>query len=237
GEEGDELAIEEGGRDHGDVVEVPGALPRIVGDVGVALRHLLAGDLPDEVEHRLRHRIDMARRAGHRLSQHLALRREATGREVARLAYGGREGGAEQRHRLLLDDGDEAVPHHLQTDIGNVGHRCAPLRTRRIEPSSWITASKVEVTTVVVSRSRMSAGPTMRAPAASPGRSWMAEGSMAPPPGSKTGRVPAAVAGSPSSLSLWRSGSPCRSCIFTDQVTTTISRSSRPSIARPKKRV
>ena len=48
---------------------------------------------------------------------------EDAGREVAGLAHDGREGGAQQRLRLLLDHGDQPVPHDLQFDVADrLGH-------------------------------------------------------------------------------------------------------------------
>ena len=79
----DQLAVQEGRRHHGDVVQVAGALPGIVGDVGVALEHIVARDFVDEMQHGLGHGVHMAGRAGHRLRQHLAARVEHAGRQVA----------------------------------------------------------------------------------------------------------------------------------------------------------
>jgi hypothetical protein len=65
-------ALVERRRDHGDVVQVAGAFPRIVGDVDIAFKHVLRADAADEVTNRLRHCIDVARRAGDGLRQHLS---------------------------------------------------------------------------------------------------------------------------------------------------------------------
>ena len=116
GEQADRLAAPEGRRDDDDVVQMAGALPRIVDDEGVALVHLGDRHLVEHMAGAHRHRIDMARRAGDGLGQHAALGVVDAGREIARLARRGAEGGAHQRLRLLLDDGDQAVPHHLVFD-------------------------------------------------------------------------------------------------------------------------
>ena len=99
-----------------EIVEMAGAHPRVVGDVGVARLHGLEREVADEVLHRLGHRVDVAGRAGHRLRQHAALEVEHAGREVAALAHDRRERGAHQHLRLLLDHRDQAVPHDLQVD-------------------------------------------------------------------------------------------------------------------------
>jgi len=82
-----------------------------------------AAKMADEMLHRLRHRIDVTRRAGHRLRQHAALPVEHAGREIAALAHDRRERGAHQHLRLFLDHRDQAVPHDLQVyELGGFGH-------------------------------------------------------------------------------------------------------------------
>ena len=74
----------------------------------------------------------MARRAGDGLRQHAALPVEDAGREVARLAHDRGEGRAQQRLRLLLDHGDQPVPHDLQFDLADrLGHLASPYVSRR----------------------------------------------------------------------------------------------------------
>ena len=68
------------------------------------------------------HGVYVAGRAGHRLGDHAALGVIDAGREVAGFAGDGAEGRAQQRLRLFLDDGDQAVPHDLGAD-GARGHR------------------------------------------------------------------------------------------------------------------
>ncbi len=118
GEQRHQLAVVERRRGDDDVVEMAGALPRIVGDVGVARLHRFDRELADEMDDAARHRVHVPRRAGDGLGQHLAFEIEHAGRDVAGLARAGREGGAHQRPRLFLDDGEQAIPHHLQADVG-----------------------------------------------------------------------------------------------------------------------
>jgi hypothetical protein len=123
GEEPDRPALVEGRADHGEIVKVPASQPGIVGDVVIALPHAGERIGGEEVLDRVRHRVDVARRAGDRLGQHAALGVEDAGREVAGLPHRGREGGAHQRLGLLLDDGDEARPHDLHVDLRKGGIR------------------------------------------------------------------------------------------------------------------
>src|SRR5690606_9244035 len=155
-------------------MQVARPLPGIVGDVGVALEHILAGDFVHELEHGFGHGVDMAGRARDGLRQHLTVRVEDAGRQVAGLANGSRECRAQQGKRLFLDNGDQAVPHDLHADFTNVTHAWLPLRMRRMVPSCWMTASKGLVTTVEVSRSTITAGPATRSPAQSASRATMA---------------------------------------------------------------
>ena len=104
--------------DHGQVMEVAGGEPGIVGDVLVALPHGLGREAREEMLHRFRHGVDVARRAGHGLGDHAAPRVEHAGREIARLADRGGEGRAHQRLRLLLDQRLQPVPCHLQPHFG-----------------------------------------------------------------------------------------------------------------------
>ena len=137
GEQRDKLALPvEGGRRDHEVVEMAGAHPRVVGDVGVARLHGLEREVADEMLHRLRHRVDVTRRAGDGLRQHSSLAVEDAGREVAALAHDRRERGAHQHLRLLLHHRDQAVPHDLQVDeCGGVGHGCVSRAARSVAPS------------------------------------------------------------------------------------------------------
>ena len=60
----------------------------------------------------------MAGRAGDRLGEHPALQIEHPGGEIAALAHDRAEGGAQERRRLLLDHRDQALPHHLLSEVG-----------------------------------------------------------------------------------------------------------------------
>ena len=126
GEEPDEPAVMKGRGGDDEIVQMPGPLPGIVGAIDIALRHGLRREGLDEMAHRFRHGIHMARRAGHGLGQHIALEIEDSRREVAGLAHDGAEGRAQQSLGLLLDHGEQPVPHDLAPDGGKaagcVGH-------------------------------------------------------------------------------------------------------------------
>ncbi len=76
GEQRDDPAVHEGGRDDHQVVQMPGALPGIVGDVDITFLHVLDGKHFEEMPDGGRHRVDVPRCAGHRLRQHPALQVE-----------------------------------------------------------------------------------------------------------------------------------------------------------------
>ena len=105
------------GRDDGQVVQMAGTEPRVVGDVMVAGTHRRGGKLLQEMPDTFGHGIDVAGRAGDRLRHHAAVQVENAGGQVAGLAHRGREGGADHDLRLLLDDRDQAVPHDLAMDL------------------------------------------------------------------------------------------------------------------------
>src|SRR6266487_2003618 len=73
GEQRDQPAVLERRRGDDEIIEMAGAHPGIVGDVGIARLHLIERKMADEVPDRLGHRVDMTRRAGHRLRQHATL--------------------------------------------------------------------------------------------------------------------------------------------------------------------
>ncbi len=117
GEQPDHLAVVKSGRGDDDVVQMPGAHPGVVGKVVVALTHRLGRNGGQEVLHAARHGIHMAGRAGDSLRQHAPLHVEHAGRDVASLARRGGEGGADEGAALLLDDGEQPVPHDLEADV------------------------------------------------------------------------------------------------------------------------
>ena len=111
------LPLPEGRRDDGEVVQVAGAEPGVVGDVVVAGLHACRPGTSPGSGRRFHHRVDVARRAGDGLGQHAALQVEDAGGKVARFAHRGAEGGADHGLRLLLDHRDQAVPLDLALDL------------------------------------------------------------------------------------------------------------------------
>ena len=88
---------------------------------------------------------------------------EDAGREIAAFAHDRAEGGAHQGLRLLLDHGDQAVPHDLQVDqarcwTGSSSVPHASLRSMTIQPDASICAAKL-AEIVEVSSSATMAGP------------------------------------------------------------------------------
>ena len=167
GEQRHDPAVAEGGRDEGEVVQMAGAFPRIVGQEHVAFLHRPDGEAFEEVPDRARHRIDMPRRAGDRLGEHPPLGVEHPRRQIARLAGRGGESGPDERLGLFLDHRDQAVPHQLQADRRErvaAGHRGS--LAIRILPSASIDAAKDSSTIVVVSSSAITAGPGTVTPGA-----------------------------------------------------------------------
>ena len=97
----------------------------------VSLAHDGDGEFGEEEADRFHHGIDVARGAGDGLGHHAAFEVEDAGGEVSGFAHGGGEGGADHHLGLLLDHGDEAVPHDLALDAGQGGvggHARAPSR-------------------------------------------------------------------------------------------------------------
>ena len=104
GEEPNQSAIVKRRGDHGDVMEMAGAFPRIVGDVDVTFKDVLATYAADEMANRIRHGIDVTGRAGDGLGQHLAFQIVNAGRQVAGFTHGCRKGGANQSLCLFFND-------------------------------------------------------------------------------------------------------------------------------------
>ena len=117
GEQPDRLAAQKRRADDRQIVQMAAGQPGVVGDVMVALAHRGEREGVEEMPDGGGHRVDMARRAGHRLRQHVAVAVEHAGRQIARFAHRGRERGAHQRLRLLLDDRDQPRPHDLHMDL------------------------------------------------------------------------------------------------------------------------
>ena len=60
--------------DHGEIVEVAGAFPGVVGHIRIAGAHAVCGIFRQKMPHRFSHRIHMAGRAGYGLCNHAAIR-------------------------------------------------------------------------------------------------------------------------------------------------------------------
>ena len=127
GEQADDGAVVEGGCDDGQVVQVTGAEPGIVGDVVIARLHRVGGKFAQEMADAFRHGVDVTGRAGDRLRHHASVQVEDAGGKVAGLAHRGGERGADHGLRLFLHHRDQAVPHDLAVDlrksIGFVRHQ------------------------------------------------------------------------------------------------------------------
>ena len=120
-----------------EVVQVAGSQPRVIGEVVIACPHLLDRETREEMADRRRHRVHVPGRAGHSLRQHPPLEIEHPGGEVAGFTHARAERGAQQRLRLLLDDGDQAVPHDLRADAGqcrSLSSFLVPARTMNWPP-------------------------------------------------------------------------------------------------------
>ena len=101
-------------RGDGDVVDVSGGLPRVVGDEHVPGRQGIRGELPQEMPHGRGHGVDVARRATDRLGHHAALGVEETAGQVLALPHDGAEGGPHERVLLLVGHGQKPVPDDLE---------------------------------------------------------------------------------------------------------------------------
>src|SRR3546814_12164598 len=80
-----QLAITERGRDHRDVVKVPGRLPWIVRDIHVFLEDIVGANVVDEVPYGFSHGVHVAGRYRHGLCQHETVVVENAGRQVSQI--------------------------------------------------------------------------------------------------------------------------------------------------------
>ena len=120
GEQRDHFAFVKGWRDNREIMQMTGALPRIVGDVDITVPHAVRREYIEEMHHRPGHGIDVPRRAGDRLGQHLAFQVKNPGGDIAGFAAGGTKRRAHQRLGLFLDHGEQPFPHHLIADLIHV---------------------------------------------------------------------------------------------------------------------
>jgi hypothetical protein len=116
GEQRNKPTIQETRRGQDEIVQVPSAHPRIVGDVDVPFRHCLERKMADEMLHRFGHRVDVAGRSCDRLSKHPSLGIEHAGGKVAAFPHDRAESGPYQGLCLFFDDRDKTVPHDLHTN-------------------------------------------------------------------------------------------------------------------------
>ena len=110
----DPVAVEDRGQ-HGDVEEVPGREPGIVGDQHVAGSDAVV-EAADQVGAGERQRVDVAGRAGIGLRHHAAAPVEQRHREIAGFAHDRAEGDALQRLGALVDDADQVGPEDFELD-------------------------------------------------------------------------------------------------------------------------
>ena len=112
-DEPDEGAAGEDRGRHGDVLEVAGPDPRVVGDHEVALAPVLRGVLGEERVEGPRQGADERRARDGRFGERPPLAVEHHHREVLRLADGDGVGGADHGRGGLVHDREEPAPHDL----------------------------------------------------------------------------------------------------------------------------
>ena len=116
GEKPDNLAAAKRGRNDGQVMQMPGREPGVIGDVVITWLHAGCREFRQEVADRFCHGIHMARRTGHGLGQHASLQIKDAGGKIARFAHRGAEGSADHGLRLFFDHCDQAIPLDLALD-------------------------------------------------------------------------------------------------------------------------
>ena len=100
---------EDGGRD-GDVVELGGGLPRIVGDEHVSRMQALRRERLEKMPHPGRHGVDVAGRSRDGLRDHAASTVEDAGGEISRFAHDRSKRRPHERRGLLVHDTHQSVP-------------------------------------------------------------------------------------------------------------------------------
>ncbi len=152
-------------RDDGKVVQVTGSVPRVVGEQHVSWPQRIDGMTLQEFPYGRGHGVDVTRRAGDRLGQHVAARVEHAGREIAGLPHDRGERGAHQGLGLLLHDGQKPVPDQLGPQLAHIrAHVSLSIRSSTRCPLSVTPAAKPAGTTVVVCSSAITAGPSSQWP-------------------------------------------------------------------------
>src|SRR5262249_44331536 len=142
----------------GDVVDLTGGHPGVVGDEYVAGLEGVLGIRGHEVTHARGHRVDVSWSACLGLRDHVAERVEHTARQVLGLAHYRRERGPHQRRLLLVGDRQQSAPQDFQRDRVNAHGVMWRFLNSSTSALAW------GPTTVVDSRSSMMAGPSRRMP-------------------------------------------------------------------------
>ena len=121
--EADQRAAMEDRHRHGDVGQVTGGEPRVVGDDAVARLPGLLRKPFQEMLQGARQDAGEGRDAAGVFRQRVAIRIHQHGTEIVRLADDGRKGRAQQRRRGFVRDRNQPAPEDFQGDgIEIVGH-------------------------------------------------------------------------------------------------------------------
>ncbi len=126
----------------GNVGQVAGAEPDVVGDQHVARRELLRREVAEKMLHRCGQRADETGNALGRLHQRLARIVGDDAGEVVALAHQGREGGAHQGRGGFVHQRDQPAPEQFEGDRVEV--LCHGSSIRRCEERSrpWVIARR-----------------------------------------------------------------------------------------------
>ena len=137
---GDDPSFAENRGDDGDVEEMAGGQPRIVGDQDVALGQAVGREFLNEMRAGGGQRVDMAGRAGHGLGDHPAFAVQQGAGEIACFAHHGAESDALQGAGLFAGRADQVAPEDFELDTVHC-HRqfpCFAASLHRFEDSFFI---------------------------------------------------------------------------------------------------
>ena len=138
-------AVEKTGSCNNEIVEVTCPHPGIVSNKSVALVHGLNRKMIKKMFYRFRHRIDVAWRPSHRLGIHPSVEPKNASGKITAFPHNRAERSMHKGLSLFLDDGDQPVPHDLQTDgvqTGHFHHSLSPFRSKTIYPFPAMQAPK-----------------------------------------------------------------------------------------------